>query len=183
MPTYSDLISFLISYGFTANNITPLLVLGTVLYIAIRNTIMPSIQNVEKRVGAIEYCIVEIQAILKTKFKGLTFEQSIKTYSVSNSPLVLKDELRPIFLKTGLADQIKNKESVILEMVKKHNPKTGLDAQDVIINLVSSEEINKVLDLNTYKQYLYEEGKISEDAMSILAIYLFEFIIPKLQLN
>lgn len=182
MPTYTDLTSFLISYGFTANNITPLMVLGTVLYIAIRNTIMPSIESVEKRVGTIEYCIVEIQTIMKTKFKGLTLEHSIKTYSVSNSPLILKEEFKPIFLKTGLADQIQNKESAILELVKKYNPKTGLDAQDVIVNLVLSDEISVILDLTVYKQYLYKEGKVTEDAMSMLAIYLFEFIIPKLQL-
>lgn len=71
----------------------------------------------------------------------------------------------------------------LAEIIKSQNPATGLDAQKYIGNLVSSDEIEKYLDVKNFKQLLYTKGKTVEDYYGILAVYLFEMIIPKLPIS
>ena len=51
-----------------------------------------------------------------------------------------------------------------------------------MVIFVTSDEVSKYLDLTLYKQNLYKKGKTSQDAIGILAVYLFEVLIPALNL-
>lgn len=183
MPDFNYIKDFLASYGFTAKNIAPLIVLLAVFYFAISKTIGDTIRKVGDRVKDMEHCIIEIRSILKTKFPRISLEHSIASYGRANSPIVLKNEFRTFITESELDKQIKEKKTELLEWLKKQNPKTGLDAQDNIGNLVMTEdEIVKYLDLTEYRQNLYKKGKTSGDAIGILAVYLFEVLIPELHL-
>lgn len=176
--SFSDISSFLDYFGLTPHSLAPLVLVGIILYFFISKTI----NKVSDRVSDIEQCIIEIQTTLRTKYK-MQFQQNITSkYGVAHSPIVLRNEYRDYILKTKLDKQIKSREKELLEWLKEQKPKTGLDAQDDIGELVSSDVIAKYLDLTEYKQNLYKKGKTSEDAIGILAVYLYEILIPKLQL-
>jgi hypothetical protein len=131
-------------------------------------------------VESLNECVNEIQTVLKAKLKDVEFDKkTMSTYGKSNSPMVLRDEFRPLVKESGLEAEVKKNKSRLVKWLKAQKPKTGLDAQDEIINLVASQEIEKYLSLDEYKQYIYKEGKLTQDAKVILAIYLFEQIIPE----
>lgn len=178
MPSWSELVGFLSYYGFTPESVTPLVVVGYVLYTLINRRL----SQVKDRTDEIEKCVVELQGVLRNKYQ-LQFQQSVASkYGQAHSPIVLRPEFRRFIIEPGLADQIKAKLPALISLLKELNPQTGLDAQDFITGLILSDEINQYLDLTKYKQYLYEQGKTSEDAAGILALYLFETLIPELNL-
>lgn len=171
----SELLGFLQYYGFTPSSVAPLFVAGVVLYFFF----MKGLQKIENRTDDIEKCIVEIESILSNKYR-IQFRQGIANkYGKSNSPVVLKKEYRDLIKETDLTAQVDHSLSLLISWLKDKKPKTGLDAQDYIFDLVVSGEIEKYIDLTNFKQHLYETGKTSEDAEGILTIYLFEKLIPK----
>lgn len=189
MLNYNQITSFFASYGFTLHNIAPLVVLAIVLYFLIRRDIKTAIKettgiikDLANRIRHLEDCIIEIQTILKAKHTRLIFQNTILKYGQSNSPIVLKNEFKKFITDPKLDKQIDNKKSKLLDWLQKQHPKTGLDAQDDIAELVTSDEISKYLDLTKFRQNLYRNGKTSEDAIGILGVYLFEVLIPKLDL-
>ncbi len=182
MPTYNQIIDFLASYGFTLHNISPLIVLSIVLYFFISRSIKSHINVTKNRVKNIEHCVIEMSTILKSKFPKLTLSHAISDYGQANSPIILRPEFKPFVVHSKLELQIKDKESTLLKWLKSEKPKTGLDAQDDIENFVVTDKVSKYLDLTEFKQYLYNKGKTSRDAVGILTVYLFEFLIPKLNL-
>lgn len=182
MLSYDQVAGFLASYGFTLHNIAPLIVIASLLYIAIKKTIGSDITNIGSRVKNMEHSMIEIQTMFKTKYPKLTLQHTISKYGEANSPIVLKPEFKTFITEPNLDKQIENKKSEPVEWLKKQKPKTGLDAQDDIGNFVTSDEVSKYLNLTEYKQNLYKKGKTSQDAIGILAIYLFEALIPKLQI-
>ena len=137
--------------------------------------------GLEKRMTLIEHAIIEIQTFLKTKFRiDLSYPIAIK-YGQSHNPIVIKEEFKKFIKTPKLDQQIKEKEAQLLEWLKAKKPQTGLDAQDYISEFVISDEVSKYLNLKEYKQHLYQQGKTTEDAVGILAVYLFGILIPKLQ--
>lgn len=123
--------------------------------------------------------VTTIEKLLTSMFSGTTFA---KKYGIAHSPIVLKDELKRFITESNLDQQITEKEKDLVNWLKAQKPKTGLDAQEDIANLVVSNDILKYLDLTKYRQNLYQQGKTSEDALGILGVYLFEVLIPKLSL-
>jgi hypothetical protein len=177
--TIGDIIDIFNFLGITVKglvNLIPLFLGLLVFYYFLSK----GINKVKDRVEGIEKAVIEIQTILRNKHS--TIQQSIGTYGKSNSPISLKDEFRKFIAETNLGEQIKEKEESLLKWLRDQGPQTGLDAQDSIANLVASDEISKYLDLKEYKQYLYKNGKTSEDADGILAVYLFEVLIPALNI-
>lgn len=137
-------------------------------------------EKVDKRFNCLEKAIVEIQTILRTKWK-LCVEQPISVdFGQAHSPVVLRDEFLPYLTETGLDKQIEDKIEPLTKWLSDQNPKTGLDAQDVLTDFVVSERINEFLDLTNYKQDLYQKGKSIRDAYGILAVYLFGVLIPRI---
>lgn len=134
------------------------------------------------RMETIEHCIIEIQTVMKAKFAGLNFTHTITKYGVGRSPIRLRDEYMKFITVPKLDKQIKSKNNELLKWLKDKKPSNGLDAQDHIIDLVVSENILDYLKLDDYKQNLYEKGKTSEDADGILFVYLFDVLIPQLNL-
>ena len=148
------------------------------------NTAVGDIGILKTSVETIEHCITEIQTIMKQKYSRsrLNFTHSISRYGQAHSPISLKAEFRQFITDPKLDDQIKEKNTVLLKWLEKQKPATGLDAQDDIIELVTSGKISEYLKLDKYKQNLYKKGKTSEDASGILFVYLFEVLIPQLNL-
>lgn len=175
----SELISLLTYLGITPQSIIPLLIVGFFLWWSLSK----KMSQVEDRTADIEKSVVEIQGILTNKYR-LKFQQSIASkYGKANSPVVLKDTYKPFITKPKLDKQIEEKKPQLLEWLEDQEPQTGLDAQDAISALVLSDEIDTFLDLNEYKQNLYQKGKTSEDAQGILILYLFEVLIPELKIS
>ncbi|MDA1079129.1 MAG: hypothetical protein O2840_00340 [bacterium] len=175
----SELISLLSYLGITAQSVVPIGIVGFFLWWSLSK----KLAQVEDRTADIEKSVVEIQGILTNKYR-LKFQQSIASkYGKSNSPIVLKSTFKPFITKPKLDKQIETKKPQLLEWLEDQEPQTGLDAQDAISALVLSDEIDHFLDLKSYKQYLYEQGKTSEDAQGILILYLFEVLIPELKIS
>lgn len=184
MPfTFDQVKDFFASYGFTADNIAPLLVLGVILYVAINKGLIKGIKKQVKKIldrtKNIESCIIELQTIMRNDLSK-NIEQAIPRYGISTSPIVLKKQYRDFVTIPQLDKQIDDKKDELLTWLKSQEPKTGIDAQNYITGLVSSGNIEKYLDLTVYKQNLYQKGKVSRDASGILAVYLFEVLIPEL---
>lgn len=137
------------------------------------------VETTKKDTSFIKGKVTTIEKLLTSMFSGTEFA---KKYGIAHSPIVLKDELRRFITESQLDKQIAKKENDLVKWLKAQKPKTGLDAQEDIANLVVSNEILKYLDLTQYRQNLYQQGKTSEDALGILGVYLFEVLIPKLNL-
>jgi len=175
MPFSIDVTGLLQYLGITPDRIVPLLVFGFIVYLLLSRKLGIFSKEINKVINA----IIEIQAILRNNLK-FTLQQNINQYGTPGSPIVLKNEFRQFIIKPKLDQQVTEKIEELTEWMKKQNPKTGIDAQNKISGLVISPEINKYLDLTKYKQYLYTKGKTSRDAYGILAVYLFEVLIPRL---
>lgn len=178
MPLSIDFTGLLQYLGITPDKVVPLLVLGFFAYLYLSKRLSKFSKDISKITSA----VVEIQTIIVNNLK-LTLQQSIGRYGDANSPIVLKEELKPFITKTDINKQVLGKLDDLVGWLKKQNPNTGIDAQNMIIGLVTSKEIEKYLDLTKYKQYLYKKGKTSQDVDGILSVYLFEILIPKVVLE
>lgn len=140
-----------------------------------------SLQGLNYAVQNLNHAVIEIQTVLRERGQ-IDCQQKIVLlqYGQAHSPLILKDEYRSYIENTGLGEQITQNTKKLLNWLQERKPKTGLDAQDAIFNLVISDEVAKYLDLTEYKEYLYQKGKTSVDAEGILILYLFEILIPQL---
>ena len=123
--------------------------------------------------------VTTIEKLLTSMFSGT---QLAGKFGVAKSPIVLKDDLKKFITDPKIDEQVKSKEKELIDWLKTQIPKTGLDAQDDIAQLVISNKIADYLDLTNYRQNLYKNGKTSEDAVGILVVYLFQELIPKLGL-
>jgi hypothetical protein len=146
------------------------------------NDAISDIGELKKGVQVIERCIVEMQTVMKAKYSRLHFTHTITIYGQSHSPVKLKSEYKEFITTAKIDEQIKNKNAQLLKWLRSQKPRTGLDAQDDIIDLVVSGQISQYLDLDNFRQNLYKKGKTSEDANGILFVYLFEILIPQLEL-
>ncbi len=172
-------ISFLTYFGITKETIVPPLLVAGIFYLLI----IKSVNKALKDLSQLNLCIVEIQTFLKSKYKNINFGQIINIYGQANSPIVLKDEFKHFITDTKLDKQIEENKPKLLKWLKTTKPATGIDAQQSIINFVESEEVDNYLNLVNYKQNLYLKGKTIIDANGILAVYLFEALIPELALK
>ncbi|KKQ95609.1 MAG: hypothetical protein UV74_C0013G0287 [Candidatus Woesebacteria bacterium GW2011_GWB1_43_14] len=173
MPFSTEIIGLLQYLGVSADKIAPFLIFGFLLNLSFSKRL----GIFSKEINKIANAIVEIQTVLRNNLK-VTLQQNINQYGISGSPIVLKSEFRSFITKPKLDQQVDEKIDELIEWLKKQNPKTGIDAQNKISELVISPKINEYLDLTKYKQYLYTKGKTSRDAYGILAVYLFEILIP-----
>lgn len=96
----------------------------------------------------------------------------------AKSPLKLKEKYKEVILSSDLPDQIKNKEEKIIDLVKRENPKTAFDAQKIIDCKIG--DIMGWFDLTDYKNKLYQAGVPVGVEDGIIAIYLYELVIPKI---
>lgn len=135
------------------------------------------IKPLNKAIQSLNHAVIEIQDFIKDSAQK-TFEHRIEPFGFATSPIVLKNDFRHFVEKSDIAKQVKKKEKKLIKYLKDKKPETGLDAQKEINTLVTSAEIEKFIDLKNYKQYVYEHGKDSGAAMAILAVYLYETIIP-----
>lgn len=185
VPKYDEIISFFESYGFTGENIAPLVVLGIIFYLLIRFDLLRGLKNsidtLSKKMGSVERCIVELQSVVRNSSRKKLVETLYK-YSVTNSPVVLKKEFRK-FITPDLRKQVEEKKDGLVKWLENKSPQTGIDAQADISLLVSSGEIRNYLDLTAYNRNLYQKGKTPSDADGILAVYLFEVLIPELKMG
>lgn len=182
----SDIISALQYFGIKPEDIIPnfLLpffasVLGALLIWILATRRINKV--IEPEIHKIREALLAIQTFLKNNSKAVL--ESLSDYGQANSPIVLKDIFKPLVKESGLDKQIQEKEDELIKCLKGKNPKTGIDAQNMITNLVTSGEIEKYLDLTKYKQHLYEKGKTERDVLGILVVYLFEVLIPKLKFD
>lgn len=138
------------------------------------------VRKILSAVGGLNECVNEMQSSLRAKFRTLTFtKETISIYGEENSPIVLKEKFKPLVKKSGLEREIEDNKSKLTKWLESKKPETGLDAQNYIYEFVVSGEINKYIDTTTFKEYLYRNGKSSQDYEAILGVYLFEKIIPE----
>lgn len=131
-------------------------------------------------VARLNKCVVELQTTMRSRYRTLSLvHETLDFYGERNSPIVLKDEYRDYIQRSGLASEIEEKKSTLVQWLRSKKPKTGLDAQEAILDLVFSDKIEKKIDTTEYKKQLYESGKSARDYYLILSIYLFEVIIPE----
>jgi len=131
-----------------------------------------------KSIQNLNHAVIEIQTSLRSAWQGFDFKQQIKPYITTLSPITLNETFKPYITNVGLDKQIEKQKKRLTTWLKKHKPSTGIDAQDKIDRLVLSGEIERYLDLKEYKTNLYKNGKSSMDASGILAVYLYEVLIP-----
>ncbi len=124
-------------------------------------------------------CIVELQTYLRAKNKFTFNEQTLGIYGVANSPIVLNPIYKPYIIKSGLEKEIKENNSKLVDWLKSKHPNTGLDAQSLISELVTDNSVESYINTSSFKQYLYKKGKSPADYYGILAVYLFEILIPQ----
>lgn len=179
MPTWTEIGNILVYYGFTPHTLTPLILFALCLYYFLNK----GIDSLKSDISNLKHCIVELQTILKTKDKKLMLQYAVDKFGQSHSPIVLKDKYRPFIIDSGIDIQINNKEDELMEWLKNQKPKTGIDAQDKILDLITSDDISKYLNLSNYKQNMYEKGLTSQDVAGVLWIYLSEVLIPKLKFD
>lgn len=141
-------------------------------------TKMENLKEVPDKLGKIDKTLIEITTFLRGQFKTVIGE-SMGIYGQSNSPIVLKKDFRPLVEESGLKQQVDDNESKLVEWLKSKKPKTGLDAQNYILDLVSTDKLQEYIDTNTFKQHLYKKGLTTAAYYGILGVYLFERIIPK----
>jgi len=170
----SEIVGVLEYLGFTPDKVVPLLILAWLASIYVTRKFEP----LEKAIQSLNHCIVEIQTLLR-KSRKFDFKQTIHPFATHISPIVLKNEFKPLVEKPGLDKQINKKLPELIEWLKKQKPTTGIDAQDKIDDFVLSGKVEDYLDLDEYKKYLYKKGRNSVDATAILAVYLYEVLIPK----
>lgn len=167
-------------------NVTSAIVLGDLKEkIVTKEDIKKDLKPIKKNIGILSeavqklnHAVVEIQKHLETTTET-KFTYKVDPFSISMSPLRLKPEFRPFITKTGLAKQIKDKESELVSWLKSEKPKTGGDAQIFINRLIMTRGIEKFLDLTAYRQHVYEKGRMPTDGDAILALYLYEILIPQ----
>lgn len=182
IPSYDEIVKWFASYGFTQDNIAPFLVFTIVLYISIRKLVNPQFDKLKDRLDKVEKCVIEMQTAMRAKLK-VDLQQTISSkYGVSNSPMVLNAAYREFITAPKIDEQVESKKEELLKWLNAQKPKTGLDAQDDIGELVITNKIAEFLDLDEYRQNLYRKGKTSQDAIGILAVYLFQILIPELGL-
>jgi hypothetical protein len=144
------------------------------------NNLANSLNQINPVVVRLNSCVQELQSVMKNKYKKLAIlQETIDLYGIANSPIVLKEEFRDYIQSSGLANQIEEKKIELSNWLKKKKPTTGLDAQEILLDFVISDEVEKYLDTREFKRLLYESGKTLKDHYIILAIYLFETIIPE----
>ena len=138
------------------------------------------LEGLSKRIHKIELCITEIQTVLATKFK-FTFNHVVLDFGNAFSPIKLKDEYRRHIVEGKLDEQLKKDEVLnrLIAWLAAKNPETGLDAQNYIMDLVLTTKINDYLSLKDFRKDIYEQGLTESAADAILALYLFEEVIPK----
>lgn len=111
------------------------------------------------------------------------FAKTSKSLVNAHSPVVLRDEFKPLVHDSGMGKEIETKKPQLVEWLKSKNPPTGLDAQDMVYDLVLSDELNNFIPIeavNKFKQHLYIKGRTSEEFYGILSAYLYEALIPEL---
>ncbi len=173
-----EISAFLISSGFLFTLVKLIFVLG-------KNQrsfedLKESVNKLTPVVTRLNSCVQEIQSVMKNRYKTLTLmQETMDMYGIANSPIVLKEEFKHYILESGLSNQIEENKPKIIEWLKKKNPITGLDAQNFLMDFVVSDKIDKYLDTREFKKLLYDSGKTAKDYYFILAIYLFEVIIPE----
>ena len=179
MDIINTLLNILTYLGITKESIIPPLLIAVLFYFVIRKTVNKALKDLSQ----LNLCIVEIQTFLRSKYKNISFEQIINVYGQANSPIVLKKEFVHFVTDVELDKQIEKNKVKLAKWLKKTKPNTGIDAQERIVNLVESDQVEKYLNLTKFKQNLYLKGKTIVDANGILAVYLFEILIPELGLN
>lgn len=143
-----------------------------------------NVENLQKEKAYIKGKLNSIEKLLKNMLSGAQVTTTIaRTYGEAHSPVALKDEYKEFITTPKLDEQIIEKNDDLLAWLKEQKPKTGLDAQEDIVDFVVSHEVSKYLDLTDYRQYLYRRGKTSQDANGILGVYLFEALIPQLDIS
>ena len=171
-----DIIAALNYFGITKETIIPqVVVIGLFYWLIIRG----ALNKFKDDLGTVKSCIIQLQEFLKLKYKA-DFSQLILQVGQSNSPIVLKKKFVPLVNNSGLGKQIEGKLPELVSWLKSQKPKNGLDAQDSILNLFTNNTIGKYLDLPDYKKLAYERGMTGRAAEVIVAVYLFEKLIPQI---
>jgi hypothetical protein len=172
----------LFTYGFPLGTLLSLVGIGISIgsFKKSFDQLKKSVDTLNPVVTRLNSCVQEIQSILKNKYKTLSLiQETIDLYGQSNSPVILRDEFRPFILKSGIDQQVEENKKKLVQFLEKQKPATGLDAQNILFELVVSDAITNYIHTKKLKKILYEEGKTTRDYYLILAIYLFETIIPE----
>lgn len=168
-------------------NVTSTIVLGELKEkIVTKDDLEEKLGPIKKSIGGLarttqklNLAVLEVQTVLETKY-NLTFKEQVEPFIQQLSPIVLKDTFRHFITDVELDKQIEKQMPKLIAWLKKQKPETGIDAQNKIDHLVFSGEIKKFINLTDYKQNLYEKGKMGSAVVGILAVYLYEVLIPKI---
>lgn len=171
-----DIVGLLNYLGITKEAVVPQIFVLVVFYFWL---IRPKANKFQDDASTIKGAVIELQTFLSNKHK-MSFNQLINMVGQSNSPIVLRDSFKPLINKSNLDKQVKKKTPKLLKWLRLKMPENGLDAQDQILNLTTTTEIDKYLDLNEFRQNAYLDGKTRAEADVILAVYLFGKLIPEL---
>jgi hypothetical protein len=145
--------------------------------------IVNDIETLQKDTMFIKGKLTSIERLLKSIVSGSQATNQIANkYGIAHSPISLKKEFKEYVLMPQLDKQITKRNKELLQWLQEQKPKTGLDAQDDITEFVISNAVSQYLDLTDFRQHLYKKGKTSQDANGILIVYLFEILIPQLDL-
>jgi len=165
--------------GLTKEAVVPLLIFGFIGYLLLVRKIDSKINPLTKAIQKLNHAVVELQTFLRVKYTSVSFEHRISPFSKSMSPIVLKPQYKHFVKQPGIIKQVTDKEDDLVNWLKGQKPSTGLDAQREINHLIESGQVEKFLNLKKYKSYVYQKGRTLIDANGILAVYLYEAIIPK----
>lgn len=184
----TGLISWLIqNYNYFTTPAVLLTIIGCTWFISSRISAFQTkftitsgkVSQMEKVINKLNNCMVEVQTFVKGKYEGSSFMEVLGMYGEANSPIVLRDEFRSYIQESGIAVQVEDNKTKLVNWLKRKKPLTGLDAQKLIIDLVISDKIEEYIDTTELKKLLYGSGKVIRDYYAIICIYLFETIIPE----
>jgi len=84
-------------------------------------------------------------------------------YGTAGSPITLRNEFKPLVENSGLVKELDRNKNALAKRIRQEQPKTGIDAQSIIDELVVSGKIEDLIDTANFKKYLYETGRSNID--------------------
>lgn len=121
---------------------------------------------------------LEVITKLATIEGGLERDRAKNPYIKSKSPLSLTETGKALLLDSKGKDFIDSKKEGFLKKIKLKNPKTAYDVQELSKKIIEgSIELDE---FNEIKEFAFRKGLNLEIIISVLAIYLRDFLLLKL---
>ncbi|MCX6716739.1 MAG: hypothetical protein NTV72_02360 [Candidatus Taylorbacteria bacterium] len=163
-----DIISIFTFFGFTPQNLTPLVVIGVLVIFVVYKYIAPikeSLQEIREKFFVFES---RVSDLWKDKL------------APSGSPRQLNERGREILEQSGIKEIIEIKEEKIIELIKAKNPKTAFDAEKILLDIIAELPNHCPEIMDSLKNGAFRVGADIPALLFVAGIDLRDKIFPSL---